>query len=207
MRGPDHPGLGSQYGTVLSAARTRCGITLCAVIAAGSVASSGQAIPQIAAEPDKNSCRIFVQEFYDWYTPISISDKDRLTVSLRARRLSFEPGLWKMLVADDEAQSKANEIVGLDFDPILNSQDPSSKFIVESVSVKDGRCKAAVVGVEHGFHEEHVVPELLLSNGRWVFLNFHYQNEVAGKLTNSDLVQVLKELQTWRSRDLKEKSP
>lgn len=193
-------GLSSAQRTFLRTAHIKYGIVLCAVVAASTNASSGQPAAPTVAKTDESSCRVFVQEFYDWYTPIAVSDKDQLTVSLRTRRPSFDPELWKMLVADDKAQSKANEIVGLDFDPILNSQDPSSKFIVESASVKSGRCNAVVVGINQGMQEEHVMPELILSNGRWVFVNFHYQNWVAGKLKNSNLVQVLKDLQKWRSR-------
>lgn len=112
-----------------------------------------------------------------------------------------------MLVVDDEAQSKSNEIVGLDFDPILNTQDPSSKFIVRSTSVKSGRCKAAVIGVNQGVEDEHVMPELVYSNGRWVFVNFYYQSEVAGKLKRSgNLVQALKDWAKDRARLTKEKS-
>jgi len=98
-----------------------------------------------------------------------------------------------MLVADDEAQSHSNEIVGLDFDPILNSQDPSPKFIVKNASSRDGHCNATVVGINQGVEEEHVTPELVLAGGRWVLVNFRYESWVAGKLKKSgDLLQALK---------------
>jgi hypothetical protein len=149
----------------------------------------------------------FVQEFYDWYTPIAASEKYRLTVSLSAKRLSFAPELWKMLVADDTAQSKADEIVGLDFDPILNTQDPSSRFIVKGAKVENGRCNADVVGINQGAEDEHVMPELVLTNGHWVFVNFHYQSWVAGKLRKSgDLMQALKDWASERARLAKGKS-
>ncbi len=105
-----------------------------------------------------------------------------------------------MLVADDIAQSKAHEIVGLDFDPILFSQDPSSKFVVEKVSAAGGSCNADVVGIERGVREERLTPELIRSSGRWIFVNFHYQYKTNGKLENSDLVGILKDLQMQRSR-------
>ncbi len=191
----------------LPAAQIRHGILLCVLVAASTVASFGQPTTPFAAKADERSCRAFVQEFYDWYTPIAASEKYRLTVSLRTRRLSFDPELWRMLVADDTAQSKADEIVGLDFDPILNTQDPSSKFVVKRASVKSGRCNAAVVGMNQGVEDEHVAPELILSNGRWVFVNFHYQSWVTGKLERSgDLVRALKYGAKERARLAKEKS-
>lgn len=111
-----------------------------------------------------------------------------------------------MLAADDEAQSHSNEIVGLDFDPILNSQDPSSKFIVKSASVRGDRCNPAVVGINQSVEDEHVAPELVLFNGRWVFVNFRYESWVAGKLRRSgDLLQALKDWANERARIPKDK--
>lgn len=182
-------------------------VLLWVLVAPLTVASFGQPTSPLAAKADEGSCKAFVQEFYDWYAPIAASEKYRLTVSLRARRSSFDPQLWQMLVADDTAQSKADEIVGLDFDPILNSQDPSPKFIAKNASVKGGRCNAAVAGINQGIEEEHVMPELIFTDGRWAFVNFHYQSEVAGKLRNSgDLVQALKDWARERARLAKEKS-
>ncbi|MGB0066231.1 MAG: hypothetical protein WBP85_17450, partial [Terracidiphilus sp.] len=151
------------------------------------------------------SCHRFVQDFYDWYVPIGIADKERLMAELLPRKSSFDQRLWQMLAADDEAQSHSDEIVGLDFDPILNSQDPSPKFIVKSVSVKDGRCNAFVVGINEGVEEEHVIPELALFNGHWIFMNFRYESWVSGKLRRSDLVQALKDLANDRARSRKDK--
>lgn len=155
---------------------------------------------------DEVSCREFVQDFYDWYVPIATADKERITGRLLPGKSSFDPVLWKMLVADDEAQSHSNEIVGLDFDPILNSQDPSPKFIVKSASARDGRCNAAVIGVNRGVEDEHVKPELVLSNGRWIFVNFRYESWVAGKLRKSgNLVQALQDWANDRARIRKDK--
>lgn len=179
-------------------AHIRHGIALCVFIATSATLSSGQTPEPPATKTDGSSCRAFVQEFYDWYTPIAASQKDRLTGSLRPRRSSFDPELWKMLVADEKAQSKSNEIVGLDFDPILNSQDLSSKFVVKSASTKSDHCNAVVVGINQEIEDEHVAPELIFSDGRWVFVNFHYQNEVGGKLVYGNLVQALKDWQKER---------
>lgn len=166
-----------------------------------------QPVPQVAqtnvSNSDEQSCRTFVQAFYDWY--VANDDKDRFTASLRPRRSAFEPKLWNMLVAENEAQSHADEIVGLDFDPILASQDPSSKFRVESVSSNEGHCETVVRGVEQGTKRERVTPELRIVHGNWIFVDFHYQFETQGKLSESNLVQILKDLKEQRVRDPQEK--
>ncbi len=167
----------------------------------------GQAGTPATTTINANSCRNFVQEFYDWYVPIANASDKRFTVSLKPRQHSFDPELWRMLAADDEAQSHAHEIVGLDFDPILNSQDPSPKFKVRSVAIKGSRCNVAVVGVNEGVEDEHVMSELVFSNGHWAFVNFHYQSWVAGKLRSSgDLMQALKDWARDRVRFTKENS-
>ena len=155
---------------------------------------------------DERSCHKFIQDFYDWYVPIATADEDRITAMLLSRKSAFDPRLWQMLAADDEAQSHSNEIVGLDFDPILNSQAPSPKFIVKSASVRGGRCNAGVVGINQGVEDEHVMPELVLSDGRWIFVNFRYESWVAGRLRRSgDLVQALKYWANVRARIPKDK--
>jgi hypothetical protein len=151
------------------------------------------------AAVDEHSCRAFVQKFYDWYVPITDSRNDRFTVMLRPRRSSFNPTLWRMLVSDDEAQSRASEIVGLDFDPIVNSQDPSPEFKVVSATITGNQCRALVIGFNHGVREERVTPELTHSDGLWIFVNFHYRFDVNGKWQDGDLIQILKDLRKSRA--------
>ena len=127
------------------------------------------------------SCRLFVQKFYDWYATPVVPGTNR-----KAAQLSFDdaiqlkPGLFSdvllnLLQQDRDAQAKAKgEIVGLDFDPFDNSQDPSPKFQVQSVHVNGDVCRAVVRGVDAGQLREDVEPELKAESGRWVFVNFHY---------------------------------
>lgn len=156
---------------------------------------------------DEQSCRRFVQDFYDWYVPITNSRDDRFTVMLRPRRESFDPKLWQMLATEDEAQSHADEIVGLDFDPIVNCQDPSPQFKALSVSISDNHCRALVIGFNQGVREERVIPELVYSGRRWTFVNFHYRFEISGKWKDSDLIEILKDLQKSRAASNPEKTP
>jgi hypothetical protein len=90
----------------------------------------------------------------------------------------------------------------LDFDPFFNSQDPSSRFEVERVTMKDVHCHAVVNGIEQGEKRDRVVPELVEARGKWVFVNFHYRfNFGDGKPPeDDDLVSMLKPLSEDRRK-------
>src|SRR5437588_560107 len=80
----------------------------------------------------EKSCRRFVQSFYDWYVTEALKDNGgpASDFALRHRGSVFDPELLQQLKEDSEAQAKAKgEIVGLDFDPFLNSQDPGEQYV------------------------------------------------------------------------------
>src|SRR4029077_17549131 len=82
--------------------------------------------------------RHFVQNFYDWYAPIARSDRPGPpsdVIAIKSRRSAFTTKLAKALEADEAAQAKVKgDIVGLDFDPFLASQDPGEHYEVGKVS-------------------------------------------------------------------------
>ncbi len=124
------------------------------------------------------ACHDSVQAFYDWYTPLAIaSNSVTFSLALEKRPSSFEPRLARLLREDHEAQSRADQIVGLDFDPfVATNGDPCSRYAVEKVTIRNERCFAEVhcVGkAEAG--SEMITAELALKGGRWVFADFHYQ--------------------------------
>lgn len=166
-------------------------------------ANVAQAIPAYSQSKEELSCQAFVQEFYDWYISRDVqyekSRKVRTTSDyvLQFRPDVLSPELRRLLKDDSEAQSKANEIVGLDFDPFFNSQDPSPKFEVESVSVMNDRCDAVVNGIREGEKQERIMPELVATGHTWVFLNFHYESKSP---QDENLVSLLKMLRVERSR-------
>lgn len=174
----------------------------------GLTAAAFSPAPLRAQDPEQHqreqSCRSFVQEFYNWYLARSAADQKSRKAGpagsavLRSRPQVLGPDLAQLLRADNEAQAKAHELVGLDFDPFFNSQDPSSKFVVESVHVNDGHCQAVVNGIEQGTKQERVVPELMGAGQGWVFVNFHYgKSESSGE---SNLIGVLKDLAAERRK-------
>jgi hypothetical protein len=165
--------------------------------------------PETAGAQARNeqSCRQFVGDFYNWYLAPDPSNGrpkagDRAWSDvLRLRPDALSPELLSLL-KDDLAASQASrdEIVGLDWDPFLASQDPSSTFSVESVSVRDDHCDAWVNGIEGGKKQESVGPELIRNGQSWVFVNFHYKGQSP---EDENLVSTLKVLRDERKKTTK----
>lgn len=151
--------------------------TLCLLLAAPFLCAQTPVNP-----PSRTtSCYGFVQAFYNWYVFETLrgferkQGSDAYDIILKGKRPTFSPELLRALREDRQAQAKdPDEIVGLDFDPFLASQDPSKHFVVGKITFKGDRCFADVHGTSYGAQGEHVVPELTDKNGRWVFVNFHY---------------------------------
>ena len=146
------------------------------------------------------SCRKFTQEFYGWYVPLILNDKRGVEAAsswaIKLRPTSFSRELLNALTEDMKEQRKApGEIVGIDFDPFLNSQDPASEYAVGKVSVKNGKCFADTHSVDSGKRSlnAEVVTELQFKQGKWSFTNFHY-----AKKTN--LLGILKGLKAERTK-------
>jgi len=83
----------------------------------------------------------------------------------------------------------------LDFDPILNTQDPADRYVVRSVMRRGGHYWANVYGVwsrpvSGQEKQPQVVAELNFKNGRWVFVNFHYPNST--NPDNENLLSMLR---------------
>lgn len=159
---------------------------------------------ETARDETEKSCRDFVQGFYDWYVPIALKEgplaaSDR---SIKEKSHAFSNDLIRALVRDSEAQEKVpNEIVGLDFDPFLNSQDPSTRYVVKKIKVSDERCFVEMVGASSGDQtiEALVTPELIRRNGQWIFVNFHYGETKDAR--DENLVSVLQYLQAKREKN------
>jgi hypothetical protein len=84
------------------------------------------------SQDTQKSCRNFVQQFYDWYVK-----RPELPPALKYRPSAFSPELLRRLKEDGEAQARVrDEIVGLDFDPILYSQDPGGHYVVSRIKLK-----------------------------------------------------------------------
>ena len=153
------------------------------------------------AKPDPDtlgSVGHFVQEFYDWYTPRAQGTEraPAWKLALRQKGYAFDPKLLSALREDSVAQAKSpGEVVGLDFDPFLNSQDPSQRYEIGEKAERGERYWVEVYAVSSGRRSERpdVTVELSKKKGHWMFVNFHY-------LGNRDLLATLKSLRERRRK-------
>ena len=154
-----------------------------------------------AAGGGAESCRKFVQEFYDSYLKQSAKGKG-VSDAIKVRRSAFSPEILRALKVDAVAQAKhPNEIVGLDFDPIFNGQDFANKYVVGKATNKGTRYLVEVFGIWNGKKDEipSVTPELTWVNSQWRFQDFHYQRDPK-KPSEDSLLSVLKALREERRR-------
>lgn len=85
------------------------------------------------------SLRGFVQQIYDWYLPMTLKN-DGVTSwdrALQSKSSVFDPQLTREIRENSASEAKtAAETAGLDFDPILASQDTVERYEVGRISQK-----------------------------------------------------------------------
>ena len=149
--------------------------------------------PERALSKDEQSCKVFVKKFYDWYVyGVMTGFCDHATNGESCIRTSdlgrdadagfkqvLSPSLQK-LISEDKAAEAAAPDDGMDYledhDHFIETNgDPSSRYEVENVHVKDGVCNVEVDGKSNAdVKEVTIMPELAKYRGRWGFVNFHY---------------------------------
>lgn len=145
---------------------------------------AGSAQAQKQHQDLTGSSRHFTQEFYSWYVktvfakPPSKSAGDPLLAALSYEGHPFSRELDQG-VREVKAEEKSSHEAILDFDPILNSQDPAERYVVRKISEKSGHFWADIYGVWSRPPSDlgtgpQVVAEMVFENNRWVFVNFHY---------------------------------
>jgi hypothetical protein len=150
-----------------------------------------------------SSCREFVAKFYSWYL-INASKENQGRagdVALKDRPYLFSPVIVQSLREDDEAQEKAgSDLVSLDGDPFVGADGLAERYIVEKVTVRDGRCWAEVHAVWEGKEDvtPDVTPELVIKHGRWLFANFYFPSPSDPK--GWDLLGALKALRKGQNQ-------
>ena len=155
-----------------------------------------------SGQQDGSSCRRFVQEFYDWYVPFTQANVDgrAMDIALQRKAPLFHPDLARALKIDSAAQSRAKgELVGIDFDPFLGSQDPADHYEARLATMKANKCSVEVRPASPGDTaakpgKADVVAELSFVGARWEFQNFRYP------AVGADLVSVLAGLREERRR-------
>ena len=151
-----------------------------------------------AAASDEQSCKVFVQKFYDWYWNQFADEADKPSFDMHRLHSYHEvvridppvlsQELIRLIKRDEKLSEEAQGIANLDFDPFLNSQDSEGKYLVSSVRAVNGQCE---VRIEQG----HLVAELKKSGSAWVFTNFHYSfysdDGKTKQAPETDLIQIL----------------
>lgn len=123
---------------------------------------------------------------------------------LTKKRASFSPELVQRLEEDRlVAKRSPGEIVGLDFDPVLNAQDVAQHYIAGKVIPKGDRFRVEVYVVWDGKKGEvpGVIPELKRNGKHWIFVNFYYPSQ--DKTPKDDLLHVLATLKSDRQKNTK----
>lgn len=145
-----------------------CGL-VAIVVAIGSLAQ--QDGPHFAS----NSPEDFVRGFYAWYAPHALHDHE-WDKTLQLIHSDLSPQLARLLQEDSVAQSKCEDVVGLDFDPFLNTQDPAEHYAVNEIVQIKTAYQAKIYRLEDGKQAEKpdVIAEFAQKNGRWLFTNFYY---------------------------------
>ena len=100
----------------------------------------------------------------------------------------FSPELTKLLRGDAVAQAECKELVGLDFDPFLYTQDPAQAYVIGKITHTGPDYRAEIYSVDHGVQskEPGLIAEFTQEKGRWSFTNFYYLSR------KGDLLTVLK---------------
>jgi len=132
----------------------------------------------------------FVQGFYNWYTPLALEDKNPPTWSsaLKIKAKEFAPPLLRLLREDATAQSKCRELISLDFDPFLNTQEPADHYEAAAISRKGSTYAADVYSVRFGKRSDKpdVVVEFVQGGAGYHFTNFLYPAD------GTDLLAILR---------------
>ena len=165
------------------------------LVVGASVVSPAQQAPADSSR----AARAFVEAFYRWYVPVASAEHrgPADAIALKERRAAFSSELYRALKADVDAQAKvAGEIVGLDSDPFLNSQDPCERFAIGTAVRRRDMYRVQFFAVCDGkrLDRPSALAEVRAADGHWEFVNFYDAN---GK---NDLLATLKLLAADRRR-------
>jgi hypothetical protein len=134
---------------------------------------------QVSDRVNKSS-RKFVESFFQWYVPRTNSDNpDRFWDSvLKHKRSAFGSQLYELLKEDSDAQARCHDLVGLDFDPFLYTQEPAERYVVGKIVQRGQAYLADIYAVRSGEQGEKpdVTAEFVEKGGHWFFVNFHYSD-------------------------------
>jgi hypothetical protein len=148
-----------------------------------------------AADSEAQSAVLFAQGFYGWYA----RHGDRYEAAVRDSPSFFAPVLLEAMRADIAAQARRpGEIVGLDWDPFLATQDPCDPYRVGRAARRGDTILVAVKGMCTDMQPRtgpDAIAELGRSKRRWVFVDFRHGGD------SGSLLQDLAALRQGRASD------
>ncbi|MBF0493170.1 MAG: DUF3828 domain-containing protein [Deltaproteobacteria bacterium] len=143
---------------------------------------------------DTHEALQFVKDFYQIYHFPSKNPLPYQTVFNKKKNV-LAPELRKALEEDMQAQSKVSgEIVGLDFDPFLNGQDPAENYQAGQVKLKGRTFWVEMFEVRNGkkSSKPSFWVETEMQNGSWRISNFHYVTDIPENENLFSILEVLK---------------
>jgi len=149
----------------------------------------------------EDSPKKFVQDFYEWYVPMSAHthSEDASNIAIKKKSALFSAELLKALKEDMVAASKSpGEIVGLDWDPFLNSQEQIERCVIGNVTENKGSFRVDIYDILGGKKDKkpNIIAEVKQENGHWIFVNFWNPD-------GGDLLSELRELAKSRKKPSK----
>jgi hypothetical protein len=154
-----------------------------------------------APSPEEQSCKAFVQNFYDFYwnrfaERANHLDFDRhqlpkVETVLNRKPPVLSPELTQLLADNQKKKLATHQRGNLDFDPFWGNENAQGMYIVGRLLVTGDRCKASIPQGDE-------IVELQKSGSSWLFVNFYYcfaayDSTVGRQCPDSDLVQILKQ--------------
>ncbi|MBD1385640.1 hypothetical protein IDJ75_10155 [Mucilaginibacter rigui] len=155
---------------------------------------------------DKESAKAFVQKFYSWYVALYNKDTPKSDlIALKKYPAYFDKTLGEALVRDyTEQPQNAGEILGLDADPFLSSQDTGfdylagdvkqvgDKFLIDIHSGTAGEPKKEILK-----SETVLIAQVSNVNNQRRFINFLYPAKQGGGNLLATLASLRKDRQEW----------
>ncbi len=198
--------------------RIRAGILIAGLLIAGlaltachkkttsQIRKSGSGAPPVAAKTtapsaDEQSCKTFVQNFYDWYwnryaeratsLAFDLHSLPNVDTVLKRNPSVLSPELSQLLADEEKKKLTTHQNGNLDFDPFWGNQNAQGMYVAGRLLVTGDRCKVSIPQGDE-------IAELQRSGSSWVFVNFYYcfaaYDSTEGRhCPDSDLVQILKQ--------------
>lgn len=145
-------------------------------------------------QPTKDDVRVAVQRFYNWYVPFANKANERpWMTALHRAGIAFSPEIVRALEQDSVAQSRAEDTIdGLDYDPLLNAQDPCEQYRVLSVRQAGTNYVVEIAGRGgcDNLSAPHILAEVTMRRDTLVFVNFRDPAQ-----PEHDLLSTLRRLQ------------